>query len=369
MIKALRPRNCEQEQKRLRGNLAKTKVRSSLAHYIYWIATPSSSRWARDDGYTLTKLLLMIGKYLRSTTFLIISLLFLGLPVTSQAARVINITHGNPLDSHIEAVGAVVTVSGKKVSLGTGTYIGDKKVITAAHLFQLLLPKSAPKKTGPIVLDLSEQEVYWTTQPTLDRTTTLDVKYKASKIIVDACFINEFAGNSEAPDIDDIKCDIAILVLETSPDIKGVQLSQDLTVIPTQGSHVGYGEDHIPGHHKRSRGQTIQGIYPLHDWGVVISNIPKELLEAQAYMQDDPEVLKKLLAKSSLSRKELENSKATQGDSGGPLLVVMPDNTIRIIGILSAHSTTFNAFASLLSPTQAGYIKNPNLEALLRAAR
>jgi len=291
--------------------------------------------------------------------------------VEAEQNKALPVANGKISSKHINAVGAVFTIENATASIGTGTYIGEKRILTAGHLFKSLLPKSVPQKTGPVRIDISHKRVFWSNETILDLSIPPDVLYRAKYLTVDASFINAFNANLVDPDKDDVKADIAILTLEAPvKNLTGVSVPEIRSELPKEGLLVGYGKRSKPNHEKQTMVQTLHGLMDMGDWGIMMSNLVADI---QASVNGNSPAPKKefelLLGKENLDHKDMQIIRAAQGDSGGPLLAMTKDNKIHIIGIMSANSKAFNAFASLVVKTPSGYFRNPNLDALLRASR
>lgn len=272
--------------------------------------------------------------------------------------------------AHVEAVGAVFAIDGKKASIGTGTYIGNKRILTAGHLFKNYLPKSVDKESGPVKIDISDKKVFWTNDPSLNLREVPSIYYHAVSITVDAKFINEFNDTIENPDKNDVKSDFAILTLaEPVMRVEAISIPKPFMPIPAEGLLIGYGRDSQPGHRRKIAAQALHGLTDMGEWGIILTNLIRD-------MQNNPlltspienKELELLMGKDPLDEEDTQIKRATQGDSGGPLLIATADNTIHILGIMSANSKAFNAFASLVIKTPGGYFRSPKLDALLMAS-
>lgn len=272
-----------------------------------------------------------------------------------------------PKAKHIDAVGAVFIIEGKTASIGTGTYIGNRRILTAGHLFKSVLPKSVPQETGPIKIDIRDKRVFWSNDPSLDLSNPPAVFYRTTHITVDAKFINAFNNNLVDPDQEDVKSDIAILTLEKDVvGVKEVSLPNSQLDIPVEGLLVGYGRDKSPGHRKKAAPQALHGLTDMGDWAIIISNLIADM-QSNPLLRTPVEnkEMETLLAKDPLDLKDLEIKRATQGDSGGPLLIATDDNKVHILGIMSANSKMFNAFAALVVKTPVGVYRSHKFDALL----
>lgn len=289
----------------------------------------------------------------------------------AQPPRAIPVNQDAPKGSHIDAVGAVFTIEGKTASIGTGTYIGDQKILTAGHLFKSILPPSIPQQSGPVTIDVSDKRVFWSNEVNLDLSIPPSVLYRVKQITVDARFINFFNSQLTDPDQDDVKTDMAILTLEKPvKNIKEVSIPRQRSEMPTEGLLVGYGKDSVPGHRKKSNPQALHGLLDMGEWGILMSNISADMQKNPLELSDvEDKQMEVLLGKNKLDPKDIKITRATQGDSGGPLLVVTHDQQIFIIGVMSANSKVFNAFASLVVKTPSGYFRSSHLDDLLNAAK
>lgn len=290
---------------------------------------------------------------------------------TTFAARIIStngIHHGG---KHIDAVGAVFDVEGNKASVGSGTYIGNRQVLSAAHIFYSVLPKSVPQKSGPVTINITSKNVFWSNDEVLDFGSPPAAVYHASSVTVDASFINNFAGNIHDPDKDDVKCDIAILTLDKDPvNVTGVSLPDLKPGVPVEGLLVGYGRTSNPHHMKHAHAQVLHGLYEMGQWGILMSNLNEDMDKNP--LQSDTAVetkLEMLMGKDILGHDDVRIVRATQGDSGGPLMVVNDNELIQVIGVMSANSQQFNAFASLVVNSPEGLMRNPALDAMIEAAK
>jgi hypothetical protein len=189
-------------------------------------------------------------------------------------------------------------------------------------------------------------------------------------VTIDAKFINTFQASLENPNKDDVNSDIAILTLEkTVQNLTPVALPKEHTQLPDEGLLVGYGKNAKPGHHKKLAAQALHGLIDMGEWGIILSNLVVD-------MQNNPLInsgeqrkeLRILLGKDVLDNTDSDITRATQGDSGGPLLITNESDGIHILGIMSANSKVFNAFASLVVKTPDGYLRSHKFDALLKAA-
>lgn len=302
-----------------------------------------------------------------------IAILILGTCVfTSGFSAKLIIPGSNHYDSkHIESVGSVFKLEGSTASVGTGTYIGHRQILTAAHIFYGILPSSIPLKSGPVTIDIASKRVFWSNEEVLNFSTLSSPIYHASKITVDACFINNFENNIHDPDHNDVKCDMAILTLDKDvPNLKPIAIPDLKPEIPIEGLLVGYGRNTSPHHVKHARAQLLHGLVDMGDWGIFISNLNEDINNnpLQGISEEDTK-LELLLGKDKLGNEDTKIVRATQGDSGGPLLVANENDSIQIIGVMSANSQLFNAFASLIIQTPEGLTRNPALDALIRAGK
>jgi hypothetical protein len=309
--------------------------------------------------------------FFKHLTFVAIITLFFVHPGTAETGKLLTISNGMHKGKHIDAVGAVFTIEGQTASIGTGTYIGGKRIITAGHIFKAVLPKSVPQKSGPVTIDISDRRVFWSNENILDLSVPPSALYHATHITLDARFINTFKDDIQNPSKDDVKCDIAILTLEAPVrNLTEVSIPDVHSILPEEGLLVGYGKGPEPNHKKHSRAQALHGLMDMGEWGILMSNLTGDMEKNPLVnpIKEDTE-MKMLLGKDDLASEDTEITRATQGDSGGPLLVVTEDEQVHVIGIMSANSQMFNAFASLVVKTPSGFFRNPNLDALLRASR
>lgn|GEM_PF-7103348 len=299
--------------------------------------------------------------------------IFFALLLVTQvgAAKTITINSNHYTDKHLDAVGAVFNIEGSNASVGTGTYIGNKRILTAGHIFYDLLPKSVPQKSGPVTINISDKRVFWTNQQELDFSFLQSAVYHASSITVDASFINNLKADIHNPNQSDVKCDIAILTLDQPVEnVSAILLPDDHPVIPDEGLLVGYGRGGQVLHNKHARAQALHGVQDMGDWAIFMSNLTEDMKYNPLHLGADQQDVKleMLLGKDTLGIEDTQITRATQGDSGGPLLMATEDGGIHVIGIMSANSEIFNAFASLVVKTPAGLFRSPSLDALIRAA-
>ncbi|MBP6985552.1 MAG: trypsin-like serine protease [Alphaproteobacteria bacterium] len=273
--------------------------------------------------------------------------------------------------SHAQAVGAVFAIENRKASIGTGTLINERQILTAGHLFKNYLPKSIDKESGPVKIDISSRNVFWSNDNVLDLKQPPSVFYHAVSITVDAKFINEFNTNLENPDQNDVKSDFAILTLAAPVrGIAPVSIPNPQMKIPAEGLLIGYGKDSQPGHRKKIAAQSLKGLTAMGEWGIVLTNLTRDMTNNPLLTSpEENKELEMLMGKDPLDTNDTQIKRATQGDSGGPLLVADSQNQILILGIMSANSQAFNAFASLVIKTPQGYIRSPKFEALLKASQ
>jgi hypothetical protein len=306
--------------------------------------------------------------YFKSMTSIIFMAILLVIPLHAEQSKTINVVQHK--GKHIDAVGVVFTINGMRADIGTGTYIGDKRILTAGHLFRSILPTSVDQKSGPVTIDISDKRVYWTNEPILDFTRSQKDLHQAKYLTVDASFINIFKGNIENPTQHDVKCDIAILTLEKPVHgLTKVAIPNDRTEIPEEGLLVGYGRDSVPNHHKHSRMQALHGMMDMGDWGILMSNLSGDMASNPFKdSQQENTKMELLLGKDSVNPEDIQITRASQGDSGGPLMALSEDGKVHVIGVMSANSKVFNAFASLLVKTPIGYFRNQKVDELIRAA-
>jgi hypothetical protein len=293
------------------------------------------------------------------------------MPLWAEESTTITIKRGFHTGDHLEAVGAVFAIDGKIASIGTGTYIGDKKILTAGHLFRSILPASVSQESGPVRIDISDKKVYWSNEKELDLAIKPATLYKAKYLTVDASFINNFKANLAKPDQNQVKNDLAILTLENSvTNVTEMSIPQEHSEMPTEGLLVGYGKNSEPHHKKHTQAQVLHGLMDLGQWGILMSNFDQDMGKNQKQITpEEQKNLELILGKSALESKDTLITRSTQGDSGGPLLIVTKNGDINIIGVMSAKSNMFNAFASLIVKTPLGFFRNNNLDALIQASK
>lgn len=307
--------------------------------------------------------------HLKSALIIVFCSLFFLAPVV--VAKTISVNSPHFSGKHINAVGAVFDIEGSTASVGSGTYIGNKRILTAGHIFYELLPKSVPQKSGPVTIDISNKKVYWTNQAVLNFSAPLSPIYRAKSLTVDAEFINNLHGNMRNPDQNDVKCDIAIITLEKPVEgVQSIALPNERTVLPEEGLLVGYGRGGQAHHNRHSRAQALHGLMEMGEWGILMSNLNEDMANdrIQTNSQNDTS-LQLLLGKDKLGVEDKQVTRATQGDSGGPLLITTEEGDVQIIGIMSANSQLFNAFASLVRETPFGPARSHTLERLLEATK
>lgn len=305
--------------------------------------------------------------------YLIIALLTF--PANAVEPHVISVMRGDVSDKIssklMDAIGAVFIIDGAKASVGTGTYIGNGKILTAGHIFRSVLPKSVPQKSGPITIDLSNKLVFWSNEANLNITIPAAATYhKASRVTVDASFINGFKASTANPDKNDVKSDIAVLTLESPVSgLREISIPNERADLPNEGLLVGYGRESTLMHKKHASAQALHGLMDMGEWAIIMANFVEDIkTNPLKESTDGKKGMKFLLGKSILESKDLNITRATQGDSGGPLLITTDKNEAHIVGIMSAKSNAFNAFASLVIKTPDGYFRSTVLDALLRAS-
>jgi hypothetical protein len=149
-----------------------------------------------------------------------------------------------------------------------------------------------------------------------------------------------------------------------------MSIPQEHSEMPTEGLLVGYGKNSEPHHKKHTQAQVLHGLMDLGQWGILMSNFDQDMGKNQKQITpDEQKNLELILGKSALESKDTLITRSTQGDSGGPLLIVTKNGDINIIGVMSAKSNMFNAFASLIVKTPLGFFRNNNLDALIQASK
>lgn len=288
------------------------------------------------------------------------------LTTSTAFSESIKVIYGDNLEQgKLDAVGAVYSLDKSSRSLGTGTYIGDKTIVTAAHVIKAYLPKNT-SRNGPVTVDLSAQHVYWTNDENFGKGDPVQMKYKVTKVVVDACFVNAGGAKAERPTLDMIRCDVALLKLDHQPTgIEGIKLVKDIDQYPSDALHVGYGDGEIPtpdSFDRKLRVQDITAYRAFDDWTVLLSNTRAQVgteLNRLSFSTAP------LTGNRALNEEELSLTRAKVGDSGGPLLARDKDGDIRIIGILSAYSDEYNSFASLLIQKGSKHLQHPKITRML----
>lgn len=214
---------------------------------------------------------------------------------------------------------------------GTATHIGNGLLITAAHTLVDLFPQNVPK-SGPVIIDVSLREVYWS-----NNQSSFDIeqakKYRAKKIVVDARFIKNYKQGELTPEA--IDHDVAIIQLEEAPTTGSIPLALDVKTLPDFGVLVGYGN--LSFSLKHAFVQTIGLRAPLNQSREIISDVDRyDIIDYVGYKPSRRESCDVIYGRQCQAY-DVFSFDASPGDSGGPLLVNVGGKP-QIIGILSYGS-------------------------------
>lgn len=271
---------------------------------------------------------------------------------------------------------------------GTGTHIGDGIVITAAHIFQELMPRKS-KGPGPVVIDVKKLDVFWSDLPDSNAQTTQSQEYKAIKVVVDGRYVQALnSGDGEAQD----KHDIAFVKLERMPSAS-IPLADNFKTLPSLGVIVGYGTSSQGRKHA-----ILQDMAPekkLNGWSFLLAR--SQFADMPGYINASPE--RKAVCNAILGHACGANDTfyllVHDGDSGGPLITSI-DGKNQIVGVLSSSDDEdnieveewfyegqpnkvierketkrdrHNFYASTINGSNGSYTMNPDIRALLNEAK
>lgn len=235
--------------------------------------------------------------------------------------------------SNFTPVGYINVISEKDdngMSEGTATHIGNGLLITAAHNLADLFPKRVPQ-SGPVVIDVSSREVYWSNNQSSSDIENAKV-YRVKKVVVDARFIKLYKKSGGAVSHDAVAHDVAFMQLHETPKTGSIPLANHISVIPDFGVLVGYGN--LSFSLKHAFVQTIGLRAPLNKSREIISDVERydiiDYVESKASRRESCNVV--------YGRKcepfDIFSFDSSPGDSGGPLLVNL-NGKVAIIGIMS----------------------------------
>lgn len=274
-----------------------------------------------------------------------------------------------PKMSHISAIGEVRL----NHWMGTGSYLGQHIVITAAHVISRLFKGKAPTQSGPHYVNVAGQGAYWIFDPKVRKDGKKDGQRRHIAIVglvAESMYVNGVNHGDKYLSHDQQKYDIAFLILDPSKTygLPEMPLIDTATGFNPMCAMVGYAplKGGKQGRHKVAVKLSLSK--SLREWDVLHLNSD---FHVDAGQKDKLHKQAESLLDTALPQGFDNVSDVIRGgDSGGPLIVQALDGRKFQVGVNSVSSTKpgahrFSGCASLMMGSQkTGWVLSPKVKAM-----